>query len=185
VLFRSQQYFGVRPDITVFGKILGGGFPVGAFSGSTEIMEHLNSLMYKRPHYSFHGGTFSANPITMTAGLATLKQLENGRITNDLNKKGARIRQKLTTIFEKEGMDCQVVGVSSIFNTHFTKKEVKNAVDASRANRKRLLAYELALIASGVFLLPTHNGVISSTHSDKDFEKLFAETEKFARQATH
>jgi glutamate-1-semialdehyde 2,1-aminomutase len=179
----AQQYFGVKPDITVFGKILGGGFPVGAFSGRTEIMEHLNSLIHERPHYSFHGGTFAGNPITMTAGLATLRQLEDGRIINDLNKKGTRIRQELTSIFGKGRIDCQVVGASSIFNTHFTKKEVKNALDASKANRKMLLAYDLALIANGAFLLPAHNGVISSTHSNEDFEKLFEETQKFARQA--
>jgi glutamate-1-semialdehyde 2,1-aminomutase len=178
----AQQWFGVRPDITVFGKILGGGFPVGAFSGRTEIMEHLNSLAYKRPDCSFHGGTFTGNPITMTAGLATLKQLEDGRIINDLNKKGTRIKQKLSSIFGKERIDCQVVGAGSIFNTHFTKKEVKNALDASKADRKILLAYDLALIAKGAFLLPTHNGVISSAHSEEDVEKLFEETEKFARK---
>jgi glutamate-1-semialdehyde 2,1-aminomutase len=180
----AQQYFGIKPDITVFGKVLGGGFPVGAFSGRIEIMEHLDSLVYDRPHYSFHGGTFAGNPIAMTAGLTTLKQLEDGRIIDDLNKKGGRIRQKLTNIFQRERIDCQVVGASSIFNTHFTKKKVKNSLDASKANRKMLLAYDLALIANGVFLLPTHNGVISSTHSDEDVEKLFEETEKFARRAS-
>jgi len=179
----AQQYFGVTPDITVFGKILGGGFPVGALSGKAEIMERLDSLAYKRPYYSFHGGTFAGNPITMAAGLATLKQLENGRIINDLNKKGTKIRQKLSNIFGKERIDCQVIGVGSIFNTHFTKREIKNALDAGKANRKMLLAYDLALIASGVFLLPTHNGVISSAHSEEDVEKLFRETEKFAGQA--
>ncbi len=179
----AGQYFGVRPDITVFGKILGGGFPVGALSGRTEIMEHLNSLAYKRPDCSFHGGTFAGNPITMTAGLATLKQLEDGRIINDLNKKGTRIRQKLSSIFGKERIDCRVVGAGSLFNTHFTKNEVKSALDASKADRKMLLAYDLALIANGAFLLPTHNGVISSAHSQEDVEKLFEETEKFAKQA--
>jgi len=179
----AQQYFGVRPDITVFGKILGGGFPVGALSGRTEIMEHLNSLVHKRPDYSFHGGTFTGNPITMTAGLATLKQLEDGRIINDLNKKGAKIRQKLSSIFGKERIDCQVIGAGSIFNTHFTKNAVKSALDASKADRRMLLGYDLALIANGAFLLPTHNGVISSAHSREDFEKLFEDTEKFAKQA--
>ena len=178
----AQQYFGVRPDITVFGKILGGGFPVGAFSGRTEIMEHLNSLAYKRPEYSFHGGTFTGNPITMTAGLATLKQLEDGHIINKLNKIGAKIRQNLGDIFGKKGVDVQTVGACSIFNTHFTKHAVNSASDAYKADRKMLLAYNLALIANGVFLLPTHNGVISSAHSEKDVDKLFEETEKFAKQ---
>jgi glutamate-1-semialdehyde 2,1-aminomutase len=178
----AQQYFGVRPDIGVFGKILGGGFPVGAFSGRAEIMERLDSLAYKRPDCSFHGGTFAGNPITMTAGLATLKQLENGRIIDDLNRKGTKIRQQLSSIFGEKRIDCQVIGAGSIFNTHFTKREVKNASDAGKANRKMLLAYDLAMIANGVFLLPTHNGVISSAHSEEDIDELFRETEKFAGQ---
>jgi len=178
----AQQYFDVRPDITVFGKILGGGFPVGALSGRTEMMEHLNSLAYKRPEYCFHGGTFTGNPITMTAGLATLRQLEDGHIINELNKTGAKIRQHLVDIFGRKGIDVQIVGAGSIFNTHFTKHAVRNASDAYKADRKMLLAYNLALIANGVFLLPTHNGVISSAHSEKDIDRLFEETERFAKQ---
>jgi len=179
----AQQYFDVEPDLTVFGKILGGGFPVGAFSGRKEMMEHLNSLAYGRPKYSFHGGTFAGNPITMTAGLATLKQLENGHIISKLNKTGSKIRRHLTNIFDRNGLDVQVVGAGSIFNTHFTKRPVKNASDAYKADRKMLLAYNLALIANGAFLLPTHNGVISFAHSQQDIEKLFEETENFAKQA--
>ncbi len=178
----GQQYFGVRPDITIFGKILGGGFPVGAFSGRAELMEHLNSLAFKRPDCSFHGGTFAGNPITMAAGLATLKQLEDGRIINELNKKGAKIRQSLSDIFEEKHVDCQAIGAGSIFNTHFTKRKIENSLDAGRSDRKMLLAYDLSLIANGIFILPTHNAAISSAHSKGDLEKLFGETDEFARQ---
>jgi glutamate-1-semialdehyde 2,1-aminomutase len=179
----GQQYYGVKPDITVLGKILGGGFPIGAFCGSKEIMEHLDTLAYKRPHYSFHGGTFTANPITMTAGSATLKLLEDGRLINELNKTGEKIREQLKDIFEAHGIDAQITGAGSIFNTHFTTQEVKNASAAYQADRKRLVEYNLASIVNGVFLLPTHNGVISTVHSRNDIEKLFAETDKYARRA--
>ncbi|RLI14581.1 glutamate-1-semialdehyde 2,1-aminomutase, partial [Candidatus Bathyarchaeota archaeon] len=74
----GQEYYNVIPDITVFGKILGGGFPIGAFCGRRDIMERINNLIYERPHYSFHGGTFAANPMSMIAGLATLEILEDG-----------------------------------------------------------------------------------------------------------
>jgi glutamate-1-semialdehyde 2,1-aminomutase len=176
----GQQYYGVKPDITVLGKILGGGFPIGAFCGSREIMGRLDTIAYKRPHYSFHGGTFAANPITMATGLATLKLLKDGRLINKLNKTGEKIREQLRDIFEAQGIDAQVTGAGSIFNTHFTKEEVKNAFAAYQADRKRLVEYDLALIANGVFFLPTHNGVISATHSKTDIEKLFTETEKYA-----
>jgi glutamate-1-semialdehyde 2,1-aminomutase len=177
----AQQYYGVLPDITVFGKILGGGFPVGAFCGRREIMERLNPLVYERPNYSFHGGTFSANPVTMAAGLATLKTLEDGSIITKLNGKGEKVRETLKEIFEAEGIDVQVTGAGSIFTTHFTSKEVKNARDTFEADRKRLAEYHINLISRGVFFLPTHFGSISAAHTDVDIEKLFQETENYAK----
>jgi len=179
----AQQYYGVEADITVLGKILGGGFPIGAFCGPNEIMERLDSFVYQRPDYSFHGGTFAANPVTMAAGLATLKLLEDGKLIESLNRTGTRIRKELLDIFETHGHDVQLTGAGSIFNTHFTKEKVNDAIAAYSADRKKLINYDLALIASGLFFLPTHNGVLSTEHSEDDMEKLFAETEKYARQA--
>ena len=176
-----QQYFGVKPDITVLGKILGGGFPIGAFCGPSEIMEKIDHTRYQRPQYSFHGGTFTANPITMTAGLTTLKILEDGRLINRLNRLGDKIREQLTDIFEENGVDVKVTGAGSLFNVHFTKEEVKEPTAVFRADRKRLAEYNLRLIANGVFFLPGHNGALSTAHTKADIEKLFSETEKFAK----
>lgn len=178
----GQQYYGVTPDITVFGKILGGGFPIGAFCGRREIMERVDTLVYQRPHYSFHGGTFAANPISMTAGLATLKILEDGQLINKLNSVGGKIREKLREIFEADGVDVQVTGAGSIFNIHFTKEEVKDARAASKADKQKQVDYHLSLIANGVFFLPTHTGALSAAHSETDIEKLLLETEKYAKQ---
>jgi len=178
----AQEYFGVTPDITVFGKVLGGGFPIGAFCGSRKIMERLDARVYERPHYSFHGGTFAANPITMTAGLATLKTLEDGQLINELNRLGDKIRGQLRKIFETNNVNVQVTGTGSIFNTHFTKEEIKDANAASKADKKKLVEYNLKLIENGVFFLPTHAGALCTAHSKADVEKLFSETEKYAKQ---
>ena len=178
----AQQYYGVTSDIVVLGKILGGGFPVGAFAGREEIMRKLDTLTFARPQYSFHGGTFTANPITMTAGLATLKTLENGRLIEGLNKLGDHTRKELREVFETADIDVQVTGASSIFNTHFTGEEIKDVRGVYGADRKRLLDYNLHLIANGVFVLPTHNGVLSTAHSKADVEKLCSETEEYARK---
>jgi len=178
----TQQYYGVTSDITVFGKILGGGFPIGALCGGKKIMERLDTHVYERPHYSFHGGTFTANPITMTAGLATLKRLEDGMLINKLNKLGDKTRIQLREVFASNGLDVQVTGASSIFNVHFTKEEVKDANAAFKADRKKLLDYNLELIANGVFFLPTHIGTLSSAHTRADMDKLLSETEKYAKQ---
>jgi glutamate-1-semialdehyde 2,1-aminomutase len=177
----AQENYGVAPDITVFGKILGGGFPVGAFCGSRKIMQRLDAHIYEPPRYSFHGGTFTANPITMTAGLATLRILEDGRLINKLNTLGDRMREKLREIFETNGVNVQVTGTGSIFNVHFTKEKLKDARGVSRADKKRLIDYNLHLIANGVFFLPTHTGALSTAHSEADMEKMLSETEEYAK----
>jgi glutamate-1-semialdehyde 2,1-aminomutase len=178
----GQEYYGVTPDITVFGKILGGGFPIGAFCGRREIMKRIDTLLYERPHYSFHGGTFAANPISMTAGLATLKILEDGELTNKLNNIGGKIREELRRIFQVNGIEVQVTGAGSLFSTHFTRELVRDARSASKADKKKLINYHLSLITEGVFFLPAHIGALSTAHSEPDIEKLFSETEKYAKQ---
>jgi glutamate-1-semialdehyde 2,1-aminomutase len=179
----AQEYFGVKPDITVLGKILGGGFPVGAFCGRKEIMERVDSLAYRRPHYSFHGGTFTGHPVTMVAGFATLKTLENGKLIAKLNKLGDRIRRCLSEIFVDNGINVQVIGVGSIFNVHFTKETVRDAIVASRADKSRLFEYNFRMIEKGVFLLPTHNGALCTVHSEADVKQLLNESEKWAKNS--
>jgi len=176
----GQQYYNVTPDLTVFGKILGGGFPIGSFCGSKELMERLNTLQYERPRYAFHGGTFVANPISMTAGLATLRALEDGQLITRLNKTGEKIRVQLRDIFEEKNINVKVTGAGSLLNTHFADEEIKDAYTASRADKKKQFAYHLSLIANGVFFLPTHTGALSTTHSNDDVEKLLSETEEYA-----
>lgn len=177
----AQQFFNVLPDITVLGKILGGGFPVGAIAGSREIMEFMDPLLYERPKFSFHGGTFCANPVTTTAGLATLKILEDGTIISKLNKRGDKLRQELVNIFERKRLGVQVVGASSLFNTHFTDEKVKDIHAVFSANREKLTQYHMYLIANGVFFLPAKTGALSVAHTETDVEKLLLETENYVR----
>ncbi len=177
----AQQFFNVSPDITILGKILGGGFPVGAIGGPREIMELMDPLLHERPKFSFHGGTFCGNPITMTAGLATLKTLEDGTIIGDLNKRGDNLRQDLADIFERRCVDVQVVGISSLFHTHFTNEEINDVHAVSRANRGKLGEYHMHLIANGVFFLPAKTGALSAAHTKTDVEKFLVETENYVR----
>jgi glutamate-1-semialdehyde 2,1-aminomutase len=179
----GQGYFGVKPDITVLGKILGGGFPVGALCASTERMKKIDNTIYKRPACSFHGGTFAANPITMTAGLATLKVLEDGTVTNRLNHLADRIRNELRGIFEKHAIDIQITGAGSIFNLHFTKERITSPIIASRADKKKIFKYHMTMITNGVFFLPTHSFALCTAHTEKDIDKMLRETENYARHA--
>lgn len=178
----AQQLLGVAPDITLFGKILGGGFPVGAVAGSQEIMEHMNPLVYPRPKFAFHGGTFTANPITMTAGIATLKELEDGKAINKLNERGNYLRKKLKDIFERKDMDVQITGLSSLWHTHFSKETIQDADAAARADKERLTRYHMHLIENGIFFLPRKAGALSTAHTEADLEKLLSRTEDFRLQ---
>jgi len=175
----AQQFYGVKPDVTFLGKILGGGFPIGGVTGPREIMERMDPLLYERPRFSFHGGTFCGNPVTMTAGLTTLKMLEDGRLINRLNKRGNYIRQQLSDIFDRKGLSAQVTGVGSLFHTHFTKEKVKDASTAARAGREMITMYHSYLLGHGVFFLPTKMGALSTAHTKDDIEKLLTQTENF------
>jgi glutamate-1-semialdehyde 2,1-aminomutase len=116
----------------------------------------------------------------MTAGLTTLKALENGRLINRLNKRGDYVRQKLRDIFEKKKMEVQVSGVSSLWHTHFTKERPLNAVAMTAADKKKLVKYHMHLIENGVFFLPGKAGALSSAHTEADLEKLLLQTESFS-----
>jgi len=178
----GQEYFGVKPDITVLGKILGGGFPIGAFCGSKKIMERVDAIAFKRPQYAFHGGTFSGNPITMVAGLTTLKMLEDGRVTRRLNRLGEKIQERLQQIFDKRDVDVQVTGVGSLFNVHFTKEKIRDALAVFRADKKKQFEFNSRMIAKGIFFLPTHCLALSRAHSKEDIDKLFRETEAYVNR---
>lgn len=175
----GQQFLGVKPDVTLFGKILGGGFPIGAIAASKEIMEHMDPLKYPRPKFAFHGGTFTANPVTMTAGLATLRALEDGTLINRLNKQGEYLRQELRSIFERKRADVQVTGTGSLWHTHFTKGRIEDSLAADRANKEKLTEYHMHLIENGVFFLPRKAGALCTSHSKADLEKLLSQTETF------
>jgi len=181
----AQQLYGVTPDMTILGKILGGGFPIGGIGGKREIMERLDATKYERPQLCFHGGTFCANPITTTAGLTMLKQLEDGTIIRQLNKRCAELRQELKEIFERNSIAAQVTGEGSLFQAHFTHEKVKDARVASRADKQRLSDYHMNLIANGVFFLPGKLGALSKAHSKADLEKLLTATENYAKICKH
>jgi glutamate-1-semialdehyde 2,1-aminomutase len=180
----AQELFDVEADITVFGKILGGGFPIGAIAGPEEIMERMDALRYERPEFSFQGGTFCANPITMIAGLTTLRMLEDGHILKELNAKGERLRRQLGDAFDRANEAVQVTGVSSLWHTHFTKEEVIDANVAAKADVDKLVRYHTHLIENGMFFLPTKTGSLSTAHSEADLQKLLAETEGFFKDSS-
>ena len=122
----AQKFYGVTPDLTTIGKIIGGGTPVGAFGGKREIMQ-----MYDpREKKMYHSGTFNGNAVTITAGLATMKAY-NQQAVDYVNDLGALFKEGVLKIYEKLGLNMKISGAGSIYNILFTDKDVKNYRDVA------------------------------------------------------
>ncbi len=180
----AQEYYGVTPDMTIMGKVIGGGFPVGAFCGSEEIMERIDHKKYPDPEKrSAHGGTFTGNPVSMVAGSATVDALADGKIHKHIDALGEKMRNGLLDLMERNDAPVSVTGVGSTFGIHFQEKPPKNAGDTSRNDIPATRAYFHHMLESGIiYLSPTvSHSWISSPHTVDDVEKYLAATEEYIR----
>ena len=170
------------PDIVTLGKIVGGGMSIGTICGKKEIMEHADTTDKKKSERSYvGGGTFSANPASMTAGFATLNYLKSKKSTySKINSLGEFARKELTKIFDGK---VTVTGRGSMFMTHFLKDnitEVKNASDAALCDSNMLQKYHFKLIAKdGIFFLPGKLGALSEAHKKEDIKDMISSSENF------
>ena len=181
----AASTYRLEPDIFTLGKICGGGMPIGIVCGDKEIMSLADpvSRRDKDVRCAIGGGTFSANPVTMSAGLATLNYLKkNTNIYTRIGTLGERARKGLYKIFADSKIPCQVTGIGSIFLTHFRKEIVQNASDVATSDREMLTNYHFALMADhGIFFLPTKMGAFSYAHDEGDVNRLLLATEKIAQ----
>ncbi len=142
----AQKFYGVTPDLTTMGKIIGGGTPVGAFGGKQEIMQ-----MYDpREKKMYHSGTFNGNAVTMAAGLATMKAY-NQEAVNYVNGLGTLFKEGVLKIYDKLGLNMKISGAGSIYNILFTDKEVKNYRDVASAHEELNKVLYMSLLTKGVF----------------------------------
>ncbi len=163
------------PDIVTLGKIVGGGMAIGVMCGKKEIMEHADTTGKKKSERSYvGGGTFSANPASMTSGHAALSVLKNNSsVYSKINDLGEYARKELTKSFDGKAI---VTGKGSLFMTHFVKdgiSEITNATQASMCDVKALHDYHFKMIAhDGIFFLPGKLGAISNAHTKADIKKM-------------
>jgi glutamate-1-semialdehyde 2,1-aminomutase len=184
-LHGAASVYKLDPDLFTLGKIAGGGMPIGIVCGDKEIMSLADPVARKdkEARCAIGGGTFSANPVTMTAGLATLNFLKkNKNVYTKIDRLGGMARKGLSKIFEQAGIPCRVTGTGSIFLTHFGKEMVNDASDVATSDRELLTKYHLALMADhGIFFLPGKMGVLSYAHDEGDVKRLLAATEKMVQ----
>jgi glutamate-1-semialdehyde 2,1-aminomutase len=142
-----QELYGIVPDLTALGKIIGGGFPVGALAGSNEYLKHFAP---DKARFLGHSGTFNGNPVTMAAGLAALTELTVSEIDR-INRLGQKLRTDLRKILDKRKITAQVTGAGSLAQIHFTKREVKDWRSAATARADLRAILHLLLLERGIF----------------------------------
>jgi len=165
----AQGRLGVTPDITSMGKVIGGGFPVGAYASTEELMEPLSIPETKFPEYRGprlgFSGTFNAHPVTMAAGLAVLKELKPP-IYDEMDRKGELMREGLKNILDEAGINSFVGGIASFFPIIWTTEKVRNYRSAATGDRTISRFFSIDLMNRGVFLLGHPN--VSVVTTDKD-----------------
>ena len=171
----AAGYYGVQPDILTFGKIIGGGMPVGAYAASRRIMEHIAPV---GPVYQ--AGTLSANPVAMAAGIATLTELLTPGFYESLEQKTKAFTNRLQTYCESKGYDISFPSIGSIFWPTFTRKTIRRSDDIDSSSMELFRKFHLRCLKRGVYFGPSgyEVGFISAAHTDNDLDFAATQIEK-------
>jgi glutamate-1-semialdehyde 2,1-aminomutase len=167
----AQEWFRVVPDLTALGKMIGGGFPVGAVTGRNEVMEVFNPLAEKVLFP--HSGTFSANPITMTAGLAAMEYFDREQVAK-LNRLGEVARRQIGEAIRSAGIPACVTGGGSIFRIHMKARPPKNYRESYvTAGETRLVRALIEhALEEGIILIGTCSGTLSTPMNQPEIDRL-------------
>ena len=174
----AQQRFGVAADLTCFGKVIGGGLPVGAFGGRADIMDCLAPL---GPVYQ--AGTLSGNPLAMAAGIAVLNELRYGENYTRLESLGAALETGLQAAAAATKIPVRVARCGSMFCAYFTRQPVHNLADALRSDRARFARFFQGMLDQGIYLAPSQfeSGFVSTAHTAEDIDKTVAAARQVLR----
>jgi len=164
----AQQRYGVQPDLTTMGKVIGGGLPVGAYGGRAEIMDRIAPA---GPIYQ--AGTLSGNPLAVSAGLATLKRLQKDSPYDRLEALGARLERGVIEAAGKAGIQVRVNRVGSMLTFFFTDREVTDFQSAKTSDTKRFSRFFHAMIDQGIYLPSSQFEAvfISAAHTESDIDQ--------------
>jgi glutamate-1-semialdehyde 2,1-aminomutase len=159
----AQELYGVTPDITTMGKIIGGGLPVGAYGASKEIMRHI------APAGSvYQAGTLSGNPLAVTAGLTTLRRLQDKAVYEQLERTSARLVSGMIEAAQAAGLETTTNRIGSMWTTFFTNTPVTDWTSANTSNREMYARFFHAMLDEGIYLAPSQfeAGFVSLAHTD-------------------
>jgi glutamate-1-semialdehyde 2,1-aminomutase len=169
----ATEYFGVTPDLVCLGKIIGGGFAIGGYGGRREIMDKVvtpRTGLWNLSEQIFQSGCFSGNPISMTAGLAVLSELEKGEVYPYINHLAVEMQQGLAEIGERRGFPILVNRAASIIQVHFGVRQIRNKRDHLSADKKTADLFHFGMRANGV-MASYHPLFLSAAHSETHVQR--------------
>ena len=176
----AQAYYKIKPDLTTFGKVIGGGLPVGAFGGKSKIMD---MLAPDGPIYQ--AGTLSGNPLAMNCGLETLKIISKKNFFKKLGTKTKSFTDNLNKIATDYKYDFHADSEGGMFGLYFTNKKPKNIEDIKKSNLDEFNRFFTHMVNNGVFFAPSayEAGFMSESHTNKDLEKIYRLFKSFIKLA--
>jgi glutamate-1-semialdehyde 2,1-aminomutase len=172
----AQSLYGIRPDLTTLGKVVGGGLPVGAFGGRADIM---NRIAPDGPVYQ--AGTLSGNPVSLAAGLATLKELTRPGFFDELSAKTSRLAQGLAERAKRTGVPLTTQAIGGMFGIFFTEeKAVTSFAQVMACDVERFKKFFHGMLREGVYLAPSafEAGFVSAAHSERDLTETLDKAEQ-------
>jgi len=172
----AQEVFGITPDLTVLGKIIGGGYPVGGFGGKKEIMDLISPV-----GNVYHAGTLSGNPISVAAGIETISILKkNTEIYENINTKTENLINQINELIKKYSIPASVNHFGSLFTIFFSKEKVDTLEKAISSNDEFYSIYFDTMLENGIIVPPSKYEAhfISYVHNNEDMEKFLTGTEK-------
>ncbi|MBO0744797.1 MAG: aminotransferase class III-fold pyridoxal phosphate-dependent enzyme, partial [Candidatus Dormibacteraeota bacterium] len=171
----AQERFGVTPDLTTMGKIIGGGLPVSAFGGRADVMALFDG---GRPGSLAQGGTYNGNPLGMAAGLAALHALTPGEYAR-LDRLGVALREGLQATFDRHDLAAQVTGIASLFQVHFVSHPVVD-YRSGLGDERSLRAFFFGMLNEGILLAPRGAGAVSTPMGDAEVEAFLRAADRVA-----
>jgi glutamate-1-semialdehyde 2,1-aminomutase len=177
----AQALLDIMPDLTVLGKIIGGGLPVGGVGGRSAVMAAFDASMGspKIPH----AGTFNGNPVTMRAGLATLRDLDREAFDH-LNQRGSELRTRVQTVCKRYDVPVQVTGAGSLFGIHWSVDPVTDYRSSARANKSLSYKFFLHALNNGIFFTTRGGGCLSMPMTDAEMGAFLDVLEGFLKKIT-
>jgi glutamate-1-semialdehyde 2,1-aminomutase len=170
----AQEYFGVTPDLATYGKIVGGGGPLGCVAGRADVIDCVNPRRKGQSDYAFINGTLHGNPVAAAAGLATLEVLERPGFYEALNKTSATLTKALQEVLDRHGLPAIAAGRNSFWQFLFMTEEPVTQTDIMKSDGDAMRALDLEFLRRGCYVLPGVRRFVSAVATDQDLEDSIA-----------